>query len=324
MTEEVARLYGYGELPSELPDVPPPTTPEDPQLAWEMKTKKLLAGFGYTELYGYSMVSVNDFLRYDLDPQDAVQIHNPLSADMTHMRTSLMPSLLNDIERNQGERPSGKLFELQRVYVKREGDLPDERTQLTMAQYGLRDVEQAFFSLKGALMSWAEKVGLVLTLDREETDPHWHPTRCAKLFVDGEDVGRIGQVAAKDQEAFGIDRPVVAAAVDFESLVGKLATIRRYEPIPEFPSVQRDLAVLLDVFTPYADVASTVEAVDDLIDHVDLVEVYQGQGIEEGKKSVTLSLTLQPREATLTSDQIDAVMAKVGKVLEKEFAGTIR
>lgn len=324
LTEEVARLYGYGELPSELPDSPPPTTPEDPELAWEMKTKKLLAGFGYTELYGYSMISVNDMLRYGLDPQDAVQIHNPLSADLTHMRTSLMPSLLNDIERNQGERSSGKLFELQRVYVKRDGDLPAERTQLTIAQYGLRDVQSAFFSLKGALIRWAEQVGLTIALEREETDAHWHPTRCAKLVVDGQDVGRIGQIAVKDQEAFGIDRPVVAAVVDFESLVDKMATVRRYEPIPEFPSVQRDIAVLLDAFTAYADVSSAVEGADPLIDHVELVEVYKGQGIEEGKKSVTFSLTLQPRKATLTSDEIDAIMAKVAKVLESQFAGTIR
>ncbi len=328
LTEEIARLYGYGNMPAELPDSPPPTTPEDPALAWEMKTKKLLAGFGYTELYGYSMISVEDMLKYGLDPEAAVQIHNPLSSDLTHMRPSLMPSLLKDIEANQGVRPAAQVFELQRVYLPKEGGLPDERTNLVIAQYGVDDVEQAFLQVKGAVESWAEFAGIALDIRSpgagEEVPTSWHPTRSAIVSSDGDAIAVIGQIKPQVQDIFGINKPVVAAMIDFEALVGKMSVARRYEPIPEFPAVERDVAVVVDDAVAYGDLASAVEEVDDLIRSVDLIEVYRGTGIDDGKKSVTLSLTLRSDEKTLASEDADKAMQKVIDLLEGRFSGTIR
>lgn len=328
LTEEVARLYGYGNLPSELPNMPPPTTPEDPALAWEMNTKKLLVGFGYTELYGYSMIGVEDMLKYGLDPVQAVQIHNPLSADLTHMRPSLMPSLLKDIEANQGERPAGQVFELQRTYQPRENDLPDERTEMTIAHYGVEDVERAFLELKGAVESWADFAGLELEIVRppegQEVPISWHATRTA-LIQHGDDfVGVIGQLDPPLQEIFGINRPVVVAQIDFESLVDQMKIVRRYEPIPEFPAVERDIAVVVDETVAYGDIATAVASADELVRKVDLVEVYRGAGIQDGKKSVTLSLRLRSDEKTLDGEQTDAVMQRVLDVLRERFSGIIR
>lgn len=324
LAEEVARMYGYHNLPSQLPYQAPPTTQEDPVLAWEQNLKDLFMAAGYTELYGYSFVSAQDLENYDLDPEKALRIFNELTTEQTHMRTSLMPSLLKDIEANQGETPQARVFELQKVYIPRKGDLPDERTNLTIAQWGVDDVEVALLSLKGLLEYICAKTGVELEFVREKDDARWHFSRTATVKMNGEAVGMFGQVAEEYQRAFGIDKPVVAINLDMEDVLPQMKDTKRYEEIPEYPSVERDVAVIVGEFTEFGAIKNEVMKQSPLIESVSLVEVYRGVGIPEGKKSVTISLTLRAPDKTLESQQVDQVMAAVGKVLGEKFSAVIR
>lgn len=324
LTEEVARMYGYHNLPSQLPNQAPPTTQEDPVLASEQMLKDLLMAAGYTELYGYSFVSAQDLEKYDLDPEQAIRIHNELTTEQTHMRTSLMPSLLKDTEANQGETPQAHVFELQKVYIPQKGGLPDERTNFVIAQWGVEDVEAALLSLKGLLEYLASKTGIALELVREKDDPRWHFSRTATVKMNGETVGVLGQVADEYQNAFGIDKPIVALNLDLQDVLPQMKDTKRYEEIPEYPSVDRDVAVIVGEFTEFGAMKDEILKQSPLIESVGLVEVYRGAGIPEGKKSVTLSLTLRAPDKTLASDQVDQIMKTVQSVLEKSFDAIIR
>lgn len=323
-TEEVARLYGYHNLPSVLPQSPPPADIEDKTLHWEDWLKKICSASGYSEFYSYSFVSADDLSRYDLEPAQAVKVFNPLSSDLTHLRPSLMPSLMRNVELNQGEVPQARVFELARVYLKQKNDLPEERTHLVLAEFGQDDVESAFLRLKGVLEMIAEKSGLNLSFEREHEDAHWHPTRSAKIVINGDAQGVLGQVDLQYQSAFGIDRPVVVAELDLANVIPLMHEARRFTPIPEFPAIVRDVAVVIDEAQEYQTIASAIKKQSPIIEAVGLVDVYRGSGIPDHHKSVTLSITLRAPDKTLSSEHADDVMKVVEKVLREEFGGVLR
>lgn len=323
-TEEIARMYGYHNLPSVLPQSPPPADPESVQLKWEDWTKQFLAAAGYTEFYGYSFVGQDTLKRYDIDPADALKLHNPLSSDLSHMRPSLVPSLLADIERNQGEVPSGRVFELARTYTPQVGELPQERTQLVLSEFGQENPEPAFLRIKGVLELFAKKTGLDITLERVTDDSYWHPSRAARLMLGDQRIGSIGQVASAYQSAFGIDRPVIAAVVDFERIAPQMREARRFEDIPEFPAITRDIAVIVDEVVEFAQLEEKISQQSPIIESVELFDIYRGTGVPDGQKSVALRITLRAPDRTLSSEHADDVMKVAVDVLKSQFNAIMR
>jgi phenylalanyl-tRNA synthetase beta chain len=267
-SEEIARVYGYHNIPGVLPRSAQPDLQVDDYFSWSRRVKNLLLASGYNEIYGYSFVAKRDLERYDLDPEKALELYNPLSSDLTHMRTSLMPSLLKDIEMNQGNVAKGAVFELANVYYPRENDLPEEYTWLTIAHYGVEDAEKAFLEIKGVLELLGEKSNLKFDFIREEENIKWHATRTAKLQINGEDVGVLGQVADSYQEAFGINRLAVVAELDFEKLVSMMRIALRYQNIPEYPAVLRDISIAVNDALEYAEIEKTVKDQSPLIESV--------------------------------------------------------
>lgn len=322
--EEVARMYGYHNIKGILPDSAPPSYVGDRDLEWEMWTKKLLAASGFTELYGLSFISENDMKKYGQDSRDAARVLNPLSSDLTHMRTSLMPSLLRDIENNQGQVPGGRVFELSRVYIPNKGDLPTERTDLVVAEFGVLQAEESFARIKGVIEELTRKSGLTLKIERLDNSRDWHSSRSASIIVDGEHIGVIGQVAQSHLDAYGISRPVIAAQFNFWAVVEKMKYVKRYEEVPELPAISRDISILVDLKTTFEDLEKTVSQQSGIIENVSLVEVYQGAGIPEGKKSVTLSVTMRSSEKTLSSEHAEDVMKTIGLSLERKFNAVLR
>ncbi|PIX62451.1 phenylalanine--tRNA ligase subunit beta [Candidatus Uhrbacteria bacterium CG_4_9_14_0_2_um_filter_41_50] len=324
LAEEIARIYGYQNIKPSLPLSPQPNYAGDMDLVWEGNTRKFLVSVGYTELYGYSFVSEQDLVRYDLDPEKAMKVYNPLSAELTHMRTSLMPSLLKDIRSNQGHTPSGKVFEISRVYITRADDLPEERTQLVFGEFGTRNVEQSFLNTKGVLETWAGSVGLEISFERLNDDAYWHQGRSASILYNGKDIGIIGQVSDKYQSAYGIDWPVIVALVDFAAVVDAMHKSKHYEAVSEFPAIIRDIAVVIDERSEFADIGKLIASQGELIESVDVVDVYRGQGIDKGKKSITLSIVLRARDKTLESGEADEVMKKIQDVLKDRLGAVVR
>ncbi len=321
LSEEVARIYGYHELPAILPSGVPPTTPEDATLVWERWCKRFFAGAGYDEFFSNSFVSADDLARYGEDAAQSYALLNPLASDLSHMRMSLMPSILRAVESNQGHIASAKFFELSRVYIPHGNDMPEERMQLVLGEYGHDDVEKAFMRTRGVLDVFAARTGLSLTLLRDETDARWHPSRTAKIMHGEVCVGRIGEIAFATQIAFGINRRVMVLALDLETLFSSMHLTHRYVPVSEFPSVVRDLSIILDERATFDDIVRCAK--NDIVASAALVDVYRGAGVPEGKKSMTVSFTMQV-ERTLTSEEADTALAVISEKLVSELSGILR
>lgn len=323
-TEEIARMYGYHHMPSTIPASPIPVTSRDTSLEVEDTLRLMLAGFGYTELYGYSFVDAKDLALYGIAESEALAILNPLSSDLSHMRPSLMPSLLRTIAQNQGERREEKVFELARVYLPQKGDLPKEESRLVVAEYGKASAEHAYRSLKGVMQSIADESGLALRFDRELDEKHWHKTRSSAIYLENEHVATLGEISKEDAESFGLKVSVFALSINLTVLTPHLKSRRRYTPIPVFPPVTRDVAFVLSERTTFDEVVACLFEECSILSEIALKEVYRGKGIEQGKKSLTLSLTFRSDEKTLSGEEIEEVMKQLLKRLEKTLHAQIR
>jgi len=328
LTEEVARIYGYHKMPLTLPSAPPPVLADDQTLVWEAWVKRFLASVGYTEFFGYSFIDVKSLERYGISPLDAVRVFNPLAEDLSHLRPSLMPSLLRDIERNQANVPSAKVFELSRVHIQKPGDIPEERFRLVIADYGRENAEQAYMDLRGVLELLGERTGVTFTIGGNIDDIRWHQSRSAFISTAQGDnrkvVGVIGQVADANQEAFGVVRPVFAINLDLEAVMPHMRKALTYVPVSEFPVVTRDISFVVTERTEFAALEEMIKEQNILVQKVELVDIYRGKGVEEGKKSVTLSVTFASTDRTLTSEEVEEVMITIGHKLMGAFGAVLR
>jgi phenylalanyl-tRNA synthetase beta chain len=323
LTEEVARLYGYHEIPSRLPEGKIPSVRTPHTLTVQSRLKSELRAAGYTEFFSLSMLSESDLTAYDIDPADAVKIYNPLSSELTHMRPSLIPSLLKGVEMNQASHKSQRVFELARVYHPKQNDLPDEHPALVIAHAGTTS-EQDFRELKGVAAHILGLHGMSYELRRTKDNPHWHPTRSAELVVDGEVVGMLGQVADAYKEAFRLDVDVMALELRLHMLIDSMALTRRYQEDKPFPSVYRDIAIEVSKFTEFEALAGEIHKAHKAINHIDLKDFYTGEHVSEGNASVTLGLEFSSDEKTLTSEEVDGILELVRGLLAKSFNATIR
>lgn len=328
LTEEVARIYGYHRMPMTLPSAPPPVLADDPALVWEAWMKRFLASEGYTEFFGYSFIDEKSLEKYGISPKDAVRVFNPLAEDLSHLRPSLMPSLLRDIERNQANVPNAKVFELSRVHALKANDIPEEKFRLVIAEYGCESAEAAYMDLRGALELLGERTGIEFFIGGNVDDERWHPSRSAFVaFGQADDrkvVGIIGQVADANQEAFGVDRPVFALDLDLEALMPHMRKALAYTPVPEFPVVTRDISFIVTERTEFSVLEKMIKEQNVLVQNVGLVDIYRGKGVEEGKKSITLSITFGSPERTLTSEEVEEIMTTVAHKLTGQFGALLR
>lgn len=327
LTEEVARIYGYHRMPLTLPSAPTPTVSDDLTLVWEAWFKRFLSTLGYTEFFGYSFVDVKTLEKYGVSPQEAVRVLNPLAEDLSHLRPVLMPSVLRDIERNQASTTHGKVFELSRVHILQSGDLPEERFRLVIANYGVENAEQAFMQLRGVLELLGERTGVNFMFGGNVDDARWHPARSTMIAIGEGDnrkiMGVIGQVSDAHQAAFGITREVFAIDLDLEAFMPHLHKVLSYVPVSEFPIVTRDISFVVTERTEFAALAASIKAQNVLVQSVALVDIYRGKGVEDGKKSMTLTVTLAAQR-TLTSEEVEEVMTTIAHSLTGQFGAIMR
>ena len=337
LTEEVARIYGYHRLPSTLPAIQPPPAQNDASLIWERSLKRALAGLGYTEFFGLSLVDAKDLERYGISPVDAIKLLNPLTEDLSYLRPSLMPSLLKSIERNQANVSSARVFELARVYLPSasqsasEGSaLPDERMRLVIAEFGYDSAESAFMHLKGTLSELGRNTGISFTLKRVDDEPHYHPGRSASIHATSEGAsiiaGSMGEIAPEFARAFGLTSSVFVIDLDLEALIPHMRKSLRYEPMGEFPTSRRDLSFVVNERQEYEAIVSAITGLPggNLVKNIVLKDIYRGAGVDDGKKSLTLSLTFGSLDRTLTGEEVETAIKAIIVTLEGKFGAVLR
>ncbi len=328
IAEEVGRSYGYNEIPTTAFK----TSTQGgytQEMKLEAQTGVLCRGLGYSEIITYSFVSptIFDQIRLPADSplRNALRIQNPLGEDTSIMRTIALPSMLDILSRNNAyHNKAAKLYEIAKVYLPAEGQaLPDEPKMLLLGTYG---TSETFFTLKGEI----EAVFAGLRLKKAsytavKDNPSYHPGRCAKVTIDGVDVGIMGQVHPLVAANYGIDTDVYCAELNFTRLLNCRLPDATYTPLPKYPTVSRDLALVCDEAITVSQVEDViVSSAGKLLRDVKLFDIYRGTGIPEGKKSMAFSLELRADDRTLTDTDSECVVQKVLAALKEQLNAALR
>ena len=328
IAEEVARFHGYNAIPDTLATGLTQRRGFNPTQKAENRVGDLCRSAGYNEIITYSFISPSYYDKIDLPKdsplRDSLKILNPLGEDTSIMRTTILPSLLEILARNYSFRnPSARLYELGRTYFKRPDGLADEPKVLSLGAYG---DDYDFFTLKGAVETVLD--GLRIPAARyvaDRTNPSYHPGRCAKVYVGEKCLGTLGQVHPHVAANYGVDRELYAAELDFTALLSVMGPDPVYQPLPRFPAVSRDIAVVCDKTIPVGDLEDCVRrGAKGLLKAVELFDIYTGIGVPEGKKSVAFRLTLRSDDRSLTAEEADTDVKSVLAALESELGARLR
>ena len=324
VAEEVARFFGYDKIPTTLPTGEATTGKLPFKLRIENVARDIAEYCGFSEGMTYSFESpkVFDKLRIpeDSELRKVITINNPLGEDYSIMRTIELNGILTSLAGNYNHRNKNvRLYEIGNVYLPKAlplTELPDERKRLTLGMYGECD----FFMLKGVLEEMFLKLGLDGKVDFEPSQekPFLHPGRQALIYVGGAYAGFIGQVHPEVCENYDMKCEAYVAGIDLPTVTEKATFDRRYEGVAKYPAVNRDLSLVMkkDVFVGSLEKVMK-EKGGKLLESIQLFDVYEGSQIEEGYKSVAFSLVFRSPERSLEAAEINKIVDKILKELEK-------
>ena len=333
LVEEVARLYGYDKLESTLPRGDAQLGRELPEESLIGRARQYLLGSGLDEMVTLSLFNpaILDRLAVAEDSplRKTIPVQNPMSEEYSHMRVSLVPLVMETVERNfnHGQQDL-TLFEIGPVYIPRQlplAEQPLEKRHLAIALSGhlgwtgwqQKEEPVDFFKLKGILEGLLEHMGVDDASFRPGSIDLMHPGRCAEVVLAGEAIGFLGEISPQVMEAFGLEERVYVLEVDFEALLDAADSDIVFQELPRYQTVVRDMALLLDKEVPAGDVLKTIRAADvPILSRVDLFDVYEGEQVPEGQWSLAFSLEFQAPDRTLTeteiSDAYETVVKAVG------------
>ncbi|MGB3384101.1 MAG: phenylalanine--tRNA ligase subunit beta [Marinomonas sp.] len=333
LIEEVARIYGYDNLPSSMPQAAVNFTPQSESKTPIQALRSVLVAHGYQEAITYSFIDPvlsKQFLP-DIEP---VPLANPISADMGVMRPSLIPGLVKAYLHNQNRQQSRvRLFETGRRFIGTVDALDelDQQQQISGLIAGSRDSEAwyhnsdkvDFYDLKAHVDALFDlNDGRQPTYERSQCE-FLHPGRSADVFVDGEFVGILGELHPQLSKTLGANQPLYVFDIALAAVID--AKLPEYKAISKFPEVRRDLALLVDRSVPVADLEKVIsEFAGDAFKEVLVFDVYQGQGIDETKKSVALGLTWQHPSHTLSDEEVNNSVETIVAALAEKLGAVVR
>ena len=328
LAEEVARFYGYNQIPTTAMTGVTTRGGYSPEQMLERSLGTVCRSLGYDEIITYSFISPTYYDKIRL-PEDSplrksMKIMNPLGEDTSIMRTTVMPSMLEILTRNYNYRnKEAHLYELGRTYFEREDGMADEPKHLSLGVYG---PEESFFTLKGAVETILDSIRAEdVTYVAEKSDPSYHPGRCAKVYVNGQEVGTLGQIHPLVAANYGVDAELYYADLKFDALFASRGADPEYQPLPKFPAVTRDIAVLVDKAVTVGAMESSIQAAaKGLLKDVTLFDIYEGAKLPTGKKSVAFNLVLRADDRSLTTQEADDEVNLVLERLKKDFGAMLR
>ncbi|MBQ1261888.1 MAG: phenylalanine--tRNA ligase subunit beta [Clostridia bacterium] len=317
IAEEVCRIYGYDKIESSSMNAETTLGGRSPKQLFEVSTEAAMVGMGYSQIQTYSFISPKyyDKIRMPADSalRRSVVISNPLGEDTSVMRTTALPSMMEVLARNNNfNNEKVRLFEIATIYLPKESanELPEERRVLTLGAYGATD----FYAMKGICENMLALAGIgkaVFTACTENDS--YHPGRCAKILLeDGTELGIFGQAHPLMAKNYDFSAPVFVAELDFDALFASGNTEKTYRPLPKYPATTRDFSFVCDEDMEVGAIEGVMEkAGGKLVESVALFDIYRGPQVGEGKKSVSLRVTLRASDRTLTVEEADKVSKKI-------------
>ncbi len=344
LIEEIARMYGYENIPeTRLADELPPQI-GDPALETEERLRDVLVAQGLQEVVNYRLTTPEREARCLLVGEGKsgpyVRLLNPISSDKVVLRRSVLASVLENAERNARLRQRLALFEIGPVFLPTdETDLPDESPRLAIvlagprmlpAWQGAEESPMDFYDLKGVLEGLFDGLHLPPLRYEPAEHPTFHPGKCARMQCHGRELGFFGELHPQIKERYDWpvtckDTPILAADLDLRALLDVVPPIYEIVPVPEFPPVLEDLAVVVEESLPAARVAELIRlAGGQVVADVRLFDVYRGEKIGAGKKSLAYRITYQTADKTLSDQDVAAIRARIVRRLEQEFGASLR
>ena len=340
LVEEIVRVYGYENLPSTLlNDVLPPQNVNQ-KLAGTERVRDILVASGMDEIITYSMMNPMDEARLrienDIDLNKFVPLKNPLSQERSHLRRSLLPGAIMTARNNLRFLAKVVTFEVGSVFHPHpKNKLPDEPQRLSLLMSGHRDTQswlkQAegdydFFDLKGVLEQFLNALHLEGVEWKKSRELPCHPGRCAQILVNGKVLGFAGELHPKVRNSFELpEQAVCVAELDLDLIIKLAVEDHQMEFISNFTPIFEDLAFVLDSSLPVESVTPIIlQTGKPLLRKATLFDVYEGEQVDEGKRSLAYSLTFQATDRTLTDDEVGKVRNKIIRRLQHEFQATLR
>ncbi len=334
LIEEIGRIYGYQKISSIFPlaALTPPQRNLD--IFWEDLTKDILKEAGFSEIYNYSFIDEKDAeifnYRTSLNPE-LVEVENPTSADFKYLRPSLIPNLLKNIEKNQKNFREIKIFELGKIFFKKQKKGSKKQIEEKRMLSGVISGD-VFYQAKGVIDLLLNKLGISkVWYDEYQPTPEesklsiWQPKKCAEIKVNHQEIGFLGEISPHILSDLKIESRITIFDIDFEKLSKIASEEQEYQPISRYPAAIRDIAILVPRLVRVEEVLNKIyDAGGKLIRDVDLFDIYEGEELPEGKKNLAFHIIYQAEDRTLSSKEIDEVQEKIIRVLEEEPEWQVR
>jgi phenylalanyl-tRNA synthetase beta chain len=338
LIEDLIRIHGYSSLPATLLADELPEQHGNRPLTLEERVRDILVGAGLQEVITYALTMAEREAPLGLPSAEYVRLQNPISSERVVMRHSVLAGVLEVTAANLRHTDDVRLFEVGSVYLPRAGEkLPDEPRRLALVLTGRRQPEfwseagatrapLDFFDMKGIIAALAEDLHLPAVAYCKSAAPYLHPGRAAELLLDGRPAGSFGELHPQVAEAFGVgDRVVLAGELDLEALLAAVPERHLYAPVPRFPAALRDIAVIVDEAVPAERIEKEIRtAGGDLLRGVRLFDLYHGESIPPGTKSLAYALTYQAEDRTLTDKEVDKAHKKIEDRLKHVLSARIR
>ena len=323
LAEELARFFGYDKIPTTLPSGESTAGGETFGMEIESKARELAEQFGFCEGMTFSFESPKVFdrllLPLDAKEREAIEIKNPLGEDYSIMRTQIINGMLTSLGTNSARRNKNvRLYEISNIYLAKQlplEDYPEERKQFCLGMYGEGD----FFVLKGVIEEFLYKVGMkkLPSYNADAGKTFLHPGRQAQIIYEDTVVGYFGEVHPLVQEAYGIAERTYVANIDLSVICKKANFTVKYEGIAKFPSVVRDISLVMDKSLTAGEIEKIIRSESGaILESLELFDIYEGERIGTDKKSMAYSITFRNKEKTLEESEISAVMEKILKGLQ--------
>ncbi|WP_294358116.1 phenylalanine--tRNA ligase subunit beta [uncultured Clostridium sp.] len=328
VAEEIVRIHGYNNVEATVPSIHATKSGKSEKMKLNDELAKVLIGSGLYESIAYSFVSPKVFdkilIPEDSELRNVVEIKNPLGEDYSIMRTTTIPSMMESLARNYSRNNKEcRLFENGKIYIKEEGkELPNEINILTIGLYGGVD----YLNLKGVVENILDHFKVKSAkFERETENPSFHPGKTAKVVIGREVIATVGEVHPDVAENYGIDERAFIAVINLDKLYSFVKKNNKYTPLPKFPAVTRDLAVLIDDEVLVADIEEVIKKQGGaLVEEYNLFDVYKGAQVPEGKKSVAYSIVYRDPNKTLKDSDVNKVHDKIVRTLEHKLGAALR
>ena len=328
IAEEVARFYGYNKIPCTLMRGETTRGGFSEQQRFDRAIGGAVRALGYDEIITYSFISPTyyDKIRMPKDSslRNSLKILNPLGEDTSIMRTTILPSMLEIIARNHSYRnKSARLYELGKIYLPREDGLADEPKYLSLGAYG-DGVD--FFAFKGGIETLLHELRITdVKYVACANNDSYHPGRCAKVYAGETYLGVFGQIHPLVAANYGMDTEVYTAELSFDAMYEKRGDIPVYQPLPKFPAVTRDIAVVCDEAVTVGALEESIRrGAKGLLKDVSLFDIYRGPGVASGKKSVAFNLVLRADDRSLTGEEADEDVQSILAALKADHNAVLR